>query len=527
MLAVDVEFLTGRYVATSQDDRNAPEWPPHPARLFSALVAEWGGAAEQDPQEEAMLRRLETFGAPSIAAGEATARTVTTHYVPVNDPSVIGQALWRALAKAEDAHARLGDPATPPKARDKAERDLSRALDVAQLVTGAPGGDSSSPMPEQRMKQPRTFPGVTLEASGDTPPTATFVWPNDSLSPTEEASLDALLARVTRLGHSSSLVNCRVRTAAAPTPAFEPVAGRAPAGITSGVRLRTVGPGQLDALTTSFARHRGSSPRTLPSDVTRYRLGADEQDPPLSALAGDWFAFEIRPRLGGRAGAALTEAVRDGLLAVAPRDDREAVREAFVVALPDVGHPHARGDVLGFAILLPRGLDASMRSLVHRAIGTALPDGRRLDAPAVSVQRQPSPVLAALRRERWAGLGTRGTPGALRPARVWVTATPALVAASPPRGLRHGAWDEWASDWLAESVVRSGLPRPEVVTLDTQPRLAGALPARSYPPIRQAGRVGPLVHAQVEFEDPVVGPLIVGGWARLGFGMLFPTEMPS
>ena len=32
MLALRIELLTGRYVATAYDDRNTAEWPPHPAR---------------------------------------------------------------------------------------------------------------------------------------------------------------------------------------------------------------------------------------------------------------------------------------------------------------------------------------------------------------------------------------------------------------------------------------------------------------------------------------------------------------
>ena len=39
MLTLEVEFLLGRYAAADFRDREQPEWPPHPARLFSALVA--------------------------------------------------------------------------------------------------------------------------------------------------------------------------------------------------------------------------------------------------------------------------------------------------------------------------------------------------------------------------------------------------------------------------------------------------------------------------------------------------------
>ena len=41
MLALKIEYLTGVCMATRHDDpsRASAEWPPHPDRLFSALVA--------------------------------------------------------------------------------------------------------------------------------------------------------------------------------------------------------------------------------------------------------------------------------------------------------------------------------------------------------------------------------------------------------------------------------------------------------------------------------------------------------
>lgn len=53
MLAVEIELLTGRYVATQFNDRNKPEWPPHPGRLFCALVAAWADTEEPDEVEHA------------------------------------------------------------------------------------------------------------------------------------------------------------------------------------------------------------------------------------------------------------------------------------------------------------------------------------------------------------------------------------------------------------------------------------------------------------------------------------------
>ena len=39
MLTIAVELLTGSYDAGDADDRRLAEWPPHPARLFCAMVA--------------------------------------------------------------------------------------------------------------------------------------------------------------------------------------------------------------------------------------------------------------------------------------------------------------------------------------------------------------------------------------------------------------------------------------------------------------------------------------------------------
>ena len=50
MLAIEIEFLTGRYAATAHNDRKCAEWPPHPARFFSALVA---ALHDHDPVDKA------------------------------------------------------------------------------------------------------------------------------------------------------------------------------------------------------------------------------------------------------------------------------------------------------------------------------------------------------------------------------------------------------------------------------------------------------------------------------------------
>src|SRR5262245_52819463 len=85
MLALEIEFLLGRYAATDFRDRDRAEWPPHPARLFSALVAASyeGGLGES---ARAALLWLENQLPPWISATDATEQAAVTAFVPINDP---------------------------------------------------------------------------------------------------------------------------------------------------------------------------------------------------------------------------------------------------------------------------------------------------------------------------------------------------------------------------------------------------------------------------------------------------------
>src|SRR5437667_5923182 len=90
MFGLEVQLLTGRYVATAYHDRMAPEWPPHPARVFSALVATHFDEQGPDPAEREALYWLERQGAPLVTASAAGRRDVVRVFVPVNDLTVTG-----------------------------------------------------------------------------------------------------------------------------------------------------------------------------------------------------------------------------------------------------------------------------------------------------------------------------------------------------------------------------------------------------------------------------------------------------
>src|SRR5258708_1132150 len=107
MLAFGLDLLSGRYVATAYNDRDGAEWPPHPARLFSALAPTWAVgefASGEGEGELQALRWLEHQVAPDIVASSGTAvavRDVVPVFVPVNDVTVISAPDTTKLVAAE------------------------------------------------------------------------------------------------------------------------------------------------------------------------------------------------------------------------------------------------------------------------------------------------------------------------------------------------------------------------------------------------------------------------------------------
>ncbi|MDE0170099.1 MAG: type I-U CRISPR-associated protein Csb2 [bacterium] len=254
MFAIEVNFLTGRYVATAHHDRGRPEWPPHPARLFSALVATWADDDSPDQVERTALEWLEAQGPPSIAAPDAEQRTVVTHFVPVNDARIVPQRPYenraRAIARLEWEIEEAQRSEATKRVRSLESR-LRKQRDVSAIVSSVgntpvksavdilpPGWISASD--KVRTGQARNYPSVTLKE-----PRVTYMW-ESSPSADLVRAVDDLCARLTRLGHSSSLVACRV-VGNGQTPNLVPGEG--------GTVLRSVGPGQLDALEREYTRH--------------------------------------------------------------------------------------------------------------------------------------------------------------------------------------------------------------------------------------------------------------------------------
>lgn len=537
-LVVEVELLAGRYTATQYDDRLQPEWPPHPARLFHALVATWAEAEDPDPAERAALTWLEALDPPTLTSSDAIERTVLTHYVPVNDAATV-RDLSKLYQQLEAAIAAVDElKAAPGKERQRAERTLARLR--AKAVTDSAGGAAraaSAPvsglqlLPDLRGRQPRTYPTVRPDD-----PRVFFTW--EAEGGRHREALDRLLRRVVRLGHSSTPVACRL-AADEPAPTHVPD----PDGVDL---LRVPAAGLLDTLEQQYAFHQGVEPRVLPTRTTRYSPARPAMVPlPEPLLAGEWFVLARRDGVSLPVHRAL--AVTVGVRGALQRHGDQPVPEVIsghrpgapgertaatdrphlaIVPLPFVGHQHADGAIFGVALVLPTGIDSRERDQVLRALSGWRDEDRtfplrlgrlgsmRLELADELESRQ------SLLRSSWC-----------RPSKEWATVTPVALDRFPRHLTHQDPARREAAEAAVEATIRAacvyaGFPEPATVAAGTAPFVVGVPPLRAFPTYRSAsGTVTRrCLHVALRFATPVRGPVLIGAGRYLGYGLCRPLR---
>jgi CRISPR-associated protein Csb2 len=165
------------------------------------------------------------------------------------------------------------------------------------------------------------------------------------------------------------------------------------------------------------------------------------------------------------------------------------------LALPDVGHRWARGDLLGAGMLLPRRVESAERD----ACATAFYRVERIERTPLYRAAAGERLPVGLSASAWA-----------RPATCWRTVTPIVLDRHPKRG-------EAPETLVADAAERSGWPRP----------IAVELPYRTLPNVPPAavfigGGPGHRVHAVLRFARPVRGPMLIGRGRYFGLGLLRP-----
>lgn len=604
MLALGIRYLTGYAVATDVAHREQAEWPPHPARVYMAMTAAVFETGE-DAEERAALEWLEEQPPPALHVSGHVKRKVVQVYVPVNDtrpedlkknktikelekatsPISAEQAKkWRAQIDKNAKSAIVAPTAarlalfdaisnTLDSIEDDEEEQELRAM-LSELHTQIQDTDiknfepeALAVIPRYRPRRERTLPSVRPHSDS-----LFLLWRDADPSDMVLQALNNLCRKVTRIGHSASLVQMWVET-------NPPEATLLPADFGE-LRLRVPSDGALAYLEQAFngseieeyahlkasiEASKGTERKQLIQECEK-RFG-DKEPVSLRPVISTWQAYRrvtatttapAKPVQGAFDRELLIFSVSDGpviglestwrLMTCMHKTMLEICDptpewisghtaagkpsdQPHVACLPlaFVAAPHADGHLLGIGLAIPRDIDARKRG---QALGKLLINEEgmpreltlragRLGKWTLIQEARPSPPVA-LRSATWTG-----------PSDIWATVTPIALDRHPKTNRRNDreGWSREVAEIIADSCVRQGLPRPSGVDVDKTawhlgaPRAARGKSA-GYPlmPVKEGQHARQQIHAWLRFDQPVEGPLLLGAGRYRGYGLCRPWE---
>ncbi len=526
MFALGVELLMRRAIMTRWDNREEPEWPPHPDRVYMALVAAWGECGE-DAEQKAALEWLESLPVPAMRVNKSgSSRTTCTCYVPANDVS-----------------------------------------------------DRIEVLPDRRTKNARTFPTLI-------PDDASFhlVWGAENIAPKHLAVLQELCSLVTYLGHSATPVRMWVQRDAIEANLFPTessaehtfrvfgtgrlanLIGRfnraaiedygmlksSEAALATehqaakGARKKEL-KGQLDAAKASLQERYGDKvPRMLRPVPMRWigysSLAVAEretvQDGPfdpglivLRQVGGRRFSLESV----GMIAASIRDALMSRYNGSPPEwlsghsstdSSPSTMRRPTYLPLAFVDRQYADGHLLGIAIAVPRDFsetqveellqllrnhgeseDIASEYVGYLELGVKNAELNR-DVGKLFLEIDDRPVdqrATALKPNRWIG-----------PASCWKSVTPVVLPRFPRRDLTP-------EQVIAKACVDAGYPDPMSVRVGYASFLSGVPHSRSFHSQHKRNLPPrPLMHVELEFPVKLRGPVIIGAGRYNGFGFCKP-----
>lgn len=462
MLAIEVEYLMGRAVATDLSQRDRAEWPPHPQRLFSALVATHS-ELDLGAQGEAALRWLESLPPPEIKVDEEPSyRSPRSHWVPINDEAI---------------------------KVDKNRVDFRHVL-------------------ERRNKQERFFPAAV---PGD--PVVVFQWPKAPGADEHRTVLSRMVSELSYLGHSSSPVRGCLRQEIAETTLI-------PSEGTGEYMLRVPGPGRLTRLKQTHELRLEEESIQPPLGrmqgyVGRRIVPHSDFDPDAIVLV-----FDSGPRLSLDSTLPLMQQLRAAVLSRLGRGAPEvltghgtggnATAENHVAFVPMafVGSKHADGSLKGAALVLPRAVDEVARRQLRAVLLQPWPlHLGPLGSIQIRYAEPREPTLFSLQFGAYS-----------KASDTWASVTPLVFDRHPKKTKLT------AERIVTDSCIRAGVPAPAEVRLGPVSAVLGAPLAKDFHgrSKQTEGRVRQ--HVLLRFDGEVRGPLLLGAGRFMGLGMFVPLR---
>jgi CRISPR-associated protein Csb2 len=460
-VCLEVFLVADRYDAAGGQDPRAVEWPPHPARVFSALRS----VANDD--DLPTLRVLESLPPPVVHASDIVADSRSRTYVVTN-------------------------------------------------TLASKGGNLNHPGRTSGLKERRSVFPLNSRLQ--------FVWPSDDVPSTMVERLDAIARRVPYLGRSTSVVLMGARKVVqAEVPdglaAFHPVDDE-----WSGLSLRVPYPGYLEELDALHGLGLSAWQASDGARARRPYRRAAELEAPIRDTAeidspyGDLVVLRFRDsKPDGRLIPLFTAAIRSRVMAQVEPPLPPAVHghgldgqpHVAYLGLPFCGHEHADGHLVALAVAIP-GMDRDERTRIIRGIlGNETEAVLNLDVPGFRTPfkfdfRPNDPLPRSATERHWTQSSTR-----------WVTATPVVLDRYPKDGDLAAA--------VYRSIMLAGLPEPLEVETSKAGLIPGAVNFTPRElPRRARGRL--YCHARVTFAQPVRGPVLAGAGRYFGVGFFLPEH---
>lgn len=466
MLAISVELLHGTFRGdpdgtANTGERTRGEWPPAPSRLFAALVAADGTRQNCRLTDGAELAWFEQLPPPEI-----------------------------------HAHARPWHQSVQPR-----------------YVVRHEGSASKKTHQEYVGRTPVLVrPGVRV-APRDA--CIVYSWKDAAPAMIVVDALKRRAARVGYLGTSDSPVRVRVSTelpqAVCSADSFVP-------DDSGDAVIDVPGPGDIQLLDRMYDawREHGASVSRLQfpalGRTTQYRSPASNQPHNLGAVTA-W--LRLPAAVSGRRVSALATLFKEAVLSHYQHIYGEpppvlhghgfstpGYELARYLALPDVGYRWSRGRIHGLALWLPPGSDEPLRQMSRdAAFAIRRLTGRGIDVSVVPRDDEARPVAAS--PSRW-----------IRRSQRWVTAVPAIHERRRALDLAEAA--RWCR--------HAGLPEPIHVRSVRTPLASGALDLAPVEVNRPNRPALPYSHVELQFAEPIAGPVVIGSGRQRGFGLCIPVD---
>ncbi len=563
MLTLGIRYLQGIAVG-SHGEHGRVEWPPHPARVFMAMVAAHYQTGAEEAERAALLW-LEKQVPPDIHAPEHLPCKVVTQFVPVNDKAGPAKAqmhslpitrhrIDRTFARASLAGDTVAlcwpDAELPPDLRDALAALCAKVTRVGHstslvqmwLADAVPDG-----LPHWRVDERRSTHLLRVPREG------TLALLDDSFNgeavtayaelKVREAEAEARLTLANSAHKAAKAGEKQLKEAGAAKDALKSAKEKNKLARQAADKAKDELDGIASALAGAFPHGEPRQDRPRISTYVGYALAGHEADNEPKAKGGVFsphlavFTLEREDSpyrsLDLACTLALTDRWREALashandlspqaqsLLTGHAPDKAPLQTAHVafLSLGFVGHPHATGHLPGIALAFPD--EKVMPTDVRRDVLRVAARVHELKLGRLGVWKIAPCTMARPLETLRPAIWTANPEGATH----WSTVTPIAYDHHPKAKDKAGYLAEVAT-MIRAGCERIGLPQPREVIVTPVSAHLGTPPAHAFPRLRRKdGSERRHTHAILVFDEPVCGPVLLGAGRYRGYGLCRPME---